>query len=105
MPGRRDAAGTRLSRRARHNELLAARSVLQAADRIAHFALHLLAFAFGLRLLVAGRLAGPLLHLALGLLGRAFDAILVNHVCLLLQARTARPMARFRPRRDVANAG
>src|ERR1700722_12366763 len=59
--------------------LFAAHGVLEAADRVLHFALDLVGLAFILRLLVSQDLAGPFLHLALGLLGRAFDAILVNH--------------------------
>src|SRR5260370_35922647 len=59
--------------------LLAAHGVFQTANRVLHLALHLIGFAFTLQLLVSYGLAGPLLYLALGLLGGAFDAIFVNH--------------------------
>src|SRR5213078_3089444 len=50
----------------------------QSADRVLDLALDLVGFAFGLHLLIAERLAGGLLHLALGLFGRAFNAVFVH---------------------------
>jgi hypothetical protein len=57
----------------------AAHGVLQTADRVLHLAFDLIGLAFAFHLLVSQGLAGPFLHLALGLLGGALDAIFVNH--------------------------
>jgi hypothetical protein len=60
-------------------ESLAPQSVLQSANGVPHFALELISFAFAFELAVAGYLSSNFLHFALGLLGRALDAIFVHH--------------------------
>src|SRR5215510_1140490 len=57
---------------------LTAQRVLHAANGVADFPADLVGLPFPFELLVAGCLAGDLLDLALGLLGRTLDAILVH---------------------------
>src|SRR5262245_60097019 len=57
---------------------LTAQRVLHAANGVADFPADLVGFSFPFEFLVAGCLAGDLLDLALGLLGRTLDAILVH---------------------------
>src|SRR4051812_24373784 len=59
--------------------LLAAKAVFDAADDALYLALELFSLAFTLELFVAGGLARDLFDLALCLIGRAFDTILVHH--------------------------
>ena len=56
-------------------ESLAPQSVLQSANSVLHFALELISLAVAFELAVAGYLSNDFLHFALGLLGRALDAI------------------------------
>src|SRR5262249_15945533 len=58
--------------------LLAAQTVLHAADRVLDLALGLVGLAFGLGLGIARHLAGIFLDLALRLLGGALDAVFVH---------------------------
>src|SRR5215469_18966472 len=66
------------SRSERVNASLPAQRVLHAANGIADFPADLVGFSFSFELLVARRLAGDLLDLALGLLSRTLDAILIH---------------------------
>src|SRR3569832_1066511 len=59
-----------------------ARGVLDAADGVLRLALDLVGLAFGLKLGVAGDLAGGFLDGTLGLIGRAVDPILVHNMLL-----------------------
>src|SRR5262245_52693512 len=65
---------------AKERPLLSAQRVLEATDGVLHLAFYLVGLALGFGLLVAGGFARPFLDFALGLLGRALDAILVDHV-------------------------
>src|ERR1700738_4973757 len=58
---------------------LAPQSVLQSANSVLHFALKLISLSFAFELAVASYLSNDFLHFALGLLGRALDAIFVHH--------------------------
>src|SRR5205085_12341526 len=69
-------------------QLLAANGVLDAADGVLHLAGGLFRLAFAFELGVARGLAGNFLHLALGLMQRAFNAILVH---VRLRLRCGRP--------------
>jgi hypothetical protein len=59
--------------------LFFANGIFQAAHRILDFAFHLVGFSFTFGLCVAGGFARPFFDFAFGLLGRALNAILVNH--------------------------
>src|SRR6516162_251439 len=65
-------------RRPTRGASLAAQRVLHAADGVPDFPADLVGLPFAFELLVAGRLAGDLLDLTLGLLSRTLDAILVH---------------------------
>ena len=69
--------------------LLAPQGVFQSADGVLHFALELIGFAFAFELAVAGHLSNNFLHFALGLPGRALDAIFVHHNGLQYFERSA----------------
>jgi hypothetical protein len=58
--------------------------VLDAADGVLHLACEIIDLAFGLELRIARNLAESFLDFALGLIGRAFDPILVHDVHLSL---------------------
>src|SRR4051794_37686162 len=58
--------------------VLVAYGILYAADRVFRLALDLVHLAFGMGLGVTSSLADPFLHFALGLIGHAFDAIVVH---------------------------
>src|SRR5215469_18001292 len=85
--------------------LFLANGVFQTADRVLYFALNLVGIAFTFCFCVAGGLARPFFGFALCLLGRAFDAILIDHFTLLNPAirRTFRRWGCFlRSRRRTA---
>jgi hypothetical protein len=58
--------------------LFAAQSVFCSADRALNFAFGLIQYAFGLKFRVPGHFAGSFFDCALGLIGRAVDAILIH---------------------------
>src|ERR1051326_613366 len=60
------------------SDLFAAKRILEATDGVLHFARHLVGLAFGFELGIARRLADRFLDGALGLLGHAFDSILIH---------------------------
>src|SRR5262249_49741310 len=69
-----------------------AQRVLHAADGVADFSADLVGLSFAFEFLVAGRLARNLLDLALGLLSRTLDAILVHCMSpFLVTFRTVLP--------------
>src|SRR6516165_9181797 len=59
--------------------LFLANAVLQAADGVLYLALNMVGLSFTFCFCIAGGLARPFFGFALCLLGRAFDAILINH--------------------------
>jgi len=68
----------------RSASLFFANGVFQTTNGILDFALNLVCLSFIFGLGVAHGFAGSFLHFALGLLGRAFDATLINHFMLLM---------------------
>ena len=62
--------------------LFLANGVLQAADGVLYLALNMVGLAFTFCFCIAGGLARPFFGFAFCLLGRAFDAILINHFTL-----------------------
>src|SRR5688572_32695534 len=71
-------------------------AVLDAADGILGAAFGLIHLAFGFGLAVAGQLAETFLDLAADILGRTFDAILINHFDPSHQSGEQRPGSRQR---------
>src|ERR1051326_4361082 len=60
------------------SDLFAAKRILETTDGVLHFARHLVGLAFGFELGIARRLDDRFLDGALGLLGHAFDSILIH---------------------------